>query len=250
MNPESRAVPLSQPGQPNVAPARQMEPVSAPPRRPLHRRWMFWAALLGQAALILFVPVQSSLVHAQGRTVVLQTMPVDPYDVFRGYYVTLGYNISTPEMLKDVPGWKEVEASLTEDQQQRSLFDGNRDLYVVMEAPTGAETTPPTPWRPIRVSRTLPTGLADNQVAIKGRYQNWQIVYDLERYYMPEEQRDDINNRINELGWAPMPPISDPSQPNAPAAPPSRPFVVEAKVGSQGQSVPVGFWLKDAYFKF
>jgi len=39
---------------------------------------------------------------AFGKSVVLQTAPVDPRDIFRGDYVVLRYEIST---LSNIPGW-------------------------------------------------------------------------------------------------------------------------------------------------
>jgi len=43
---------------------------------------------------------------ASGKTVVLQTVPVDPLDIFRGEYVQLSYQIST---LSNIPGQETLE---------------------------------------------------------------------------------------------------------------------------------------------
>jgi uncharacterized membrane-anchored protein len=207
---------------------------------------------MAQAALILLVPVQSALTYATGETVVLQTVPVDPYDVFRGYYVTLSYNISTSQLLEEVPGWQETQLSLEADSNRRSLFSSDRTLYVVLEAPAAdaASTTPPTPWTPVAVSRDRPTQLEANQVALRGRYEYWSIIYDLERYYMPEDRRDEINTKISEIQQAnPVEPNPDPTLAES-SSNTTRPFVVEVKVGGLGQGVPLGFWLQDEYIRF
>jgi uncharacterized membrane-anchored protein len=70
-------------------------------------------------------------------------------------------------------------------------------------------------------------------VAIQGEYINeWQIIYGLETYYMPEDQRVQINNEIAEAQ----------RQPQA--------FVVEIKVDRSGNSVPVSLWVRDRNYKF
>ena len=68
---------------------------------------------LGFALIVLFqVLILVGLVSynevsiATGKTVVLQTVPVDPLDIFRGEYVQLRYSIST---LSKIPGLAELE---------------------------------------------------------------------------------------------------------------------------------------------
>ena len=70
--------------------------------------WRFAVPLLLQTALILAVPAQSAYTYFTGKTVILETRPVDPYDIMRGYYQTLSYKISDKETLKNLPGWEAV----------------------------------------------------------------------------------------------------------------------------------------------
>jgi uncharacterized membrane-anchored protein len=169
---------------------------------------------------------------------VLQTIPVDPYDLFRGYYVTLNYTISNMAELESISGSEEAIAEIQQDfQDQTSTFDQAVDLYVVLEAPANATPHPPTPWVPVAVHRDRPANLPDNQVAVHGVYRYGGITYDLERYYMPEAQRDDINDRIAAVQ----------QQTTADEA---VPFVVEVRVGKQGHAVATGFWLEDTFFHF
>ena len=65
--------------------------------------WRFWAPLLFQTALILAVPAQAVYTQLTGKTVILQTIPVDPYELLRGYSQTLRYDISIQDNLRKLP---------------------------------------------------------------------------------------------------------------------------------------------------
>ena len=158
---------------------------------------------------------------------VLQTAPVDPYDFFRGYYQTLSYNISSADTLRALPGWKEV-AQGAEYLPQGTL------IYVILEKPKDASKSPhPSAWKPIKVSAEYPDNLSNNQIALQGKSTGWNIEYGLERYYMPENQRDQINNTITE------------AQRNN-----QQSFVVEVKINAQGKAIPVSLWVRDRNYKF
>ncbi|NJL01295.1 MAG: GDYXXLXY domain-containing protein [Spirulinaceae cyanobacterium SM2_1_0] len=194
----------------------------SPPRqaRPL---WHFALPLALQTALILALPARNAYTFATGTTVVLQTAPVDPYDFLRGYYQTLGYEISQQDTLAALPGG---EAVFGEDRPYTDHF------YVVLEPPT-SETSPPRPWQPVRISGELPDDLTAGQIALRGEYRDWQITYGLERYYMPESQREAINRDIGDVQR---------SQPEA--------FRVEVKVGGDGVAVPVSLWVQERHYRF
>ncbi|MEO1144842.1 MAG: GDYXXLXY domain-containing protein [Cyanobacteria bacterium J06638_22] len=224
------------PNSPAIAPTAPSP--NATQRRLPHSHWGFWVPLAIQTLLIALAPAQALYTRAVGTPVVLQTIPVDPYDLFRGYYVTLNYNISNVAELGSIPGSEEAIAEIQQAfQDQTSTFDQATDLYVVLEAPANATTNPPTPWVPVAVHRDRPTSLLANQIALHGVYRHGGITYDLERYYMPEAQRADINDRIATVQ----------QQTNADEA---VPFVVEVRVGGQGHAVATGFWLEDTFFHF
>jgi uncharacterized membrane-anchored protein len=69
--------------------------------------------LLFQSLLICSIPFQSVYALLTGTTVVLKTQPVDPYDILRGYYQTLSYDISSFETLRKLPGWNSVSSDRT-----------------------------------------------------------------------------------------------------------------------------------------
>ncbi|MCM1981449.1 GDYXXLXY domain-containing protein [Lyngbya confervoides] len=184
--------------------------------------WRFWLPMLMQAALIIAVPTQSAITYATGTTVTLKTVPVDPYDFLRGYSQTLRYEISNPEVLANLPGGPEI---FQEGYQPTSV-------YVILEAPA-LSSEPPVAWQPKRVSRDRPASLPANQIALRGYSEGWQVVYGLETYYMPEDQRQSINQQISQVQRS-----SDTA------------FVVEIKVDDRGKSVPVSLWVSDRQYRF
>lgn len=67
------------------------------------RRWFLAAAVLQVLIIVGFAAAREATVRF-GTEVVLQTVPVDPRDVFRGDYVVLRYEISSVELCEGAPG--------------------------------------------------------------------------------------------------------------------------------------------------
>ncbi|NJL39440.1 MAG: GDYXXLXY domain-containing protein [Leptolyngbyaceae cyanobacterium RM2_2_4] len=197
--------------------------------------WRFWLPLAAQVALILAVPAQAVYTQVSGRTAILQTVPVDPYDLLRGYYVTLSYDISRRETLQDLPGG-EILVTPDWSTETPSLFESGMPFYVVLQPASTADSASPLPqpWQPVRISGDRPTNLPANQIALQGNYRHGIISYGLEAYYIPEDQRIEINERINQSQQLDG----------------TRAFVVEVKVNAQGQAVPVSLWVGDRNYKF
>jgi uncharacterized membrane-anchored protein len=205
---------------------------SSTPEKPL--LWRFVIPLLIQAGFILAVPAQAVYTLMTGRTAVLQTVPVDPYDLLRGYSVILNYEISLTSNLKELPGWKELVKQHPSSDQQFDLESGT-NLYVILEEQKSTGEVPQA-WKPVRVSGELPSSLNDNQIALKGISSYNSISYGLETYYIPEDQRNDINNDIS---------TARPLKPGQP-----QPIVVEVKVNPQGNAVPLTMWVRDRRYNF
>ncbi|MEL6777684.1 MAG: GDYXXLXY domain-containing protein [Cyanobacteria bacterium J06597_16] len=221
---------------PSLQPAPEMRPL--PNFSPIPA-WRFWAVMLIQSALIVAVPFKSAVTYHTGQTVTLQTVPVDPYDLLRGYSQTLSFDISQEETLRSLPN---AEAVLSEKAT-------NPELYVTLEAPTAADQAAsevPLPWHPVAVSNDFPEGLADNQVALRGRYNGWQIEYGLETYYMPESQRDGINEHIREVQQPAVQLDELPEDAEAIADA----FVVDVKIDRKGNSVPMSLWVDGFEYRF
>lgn len=184
--------------------------------------WRFWAPLAIQLVLLGSVPVQSSYTYFTGTDVTLATAPVDPYDFLRGYYQVLNYQISNVEQLQHLPGGDFFN------------LDTEQAFYLVLEAPKDSEGSPPTPWQPVLVSGTRPQNLPPSQVAIHGiKSPRGNIDYGLEAYYMPEAQREAINQDIAQV------------QQQTPEA-----FVVDVKVDRRGNAVPIRLWVGDRNYQF
>lgn len=189
--------------------------------------WKFWTPLLFQLILILAVPSQAFYTQVTGKTVILQTAPVDPYDFFRGYYQTLSYDISSLDTLKGLPGWKQIAKA------EEYLPLGTL-IYVTLEQPKDStKSQHPSAWKPVKVSAEYPQNLSNNQIVLQGKSTGWSIEYGLERYYMPENQREQINSTITEAQMKDQ-----------------QSFVVEVKVNAQGKAIPVSLWVRDRNYKF
>jgi uncharacterized membrane-anchored protein len=199
--------------------------------RPPLPHWRFWLPLAAQLAIIIGVPAQAIYTYTTGTSVILQTAPVDPYDLLRGYSQTLNYEISQAATLETLPGWDAVVAR-QEDQPNQTLA-----VYITLERPDSPPTdTIPDPWQPVAIAPDFPTALTDNQVVLTGRLSYQWVQYGLERYYMPEDQRDTINTEIMELNreFQNEPP----------------PVVVEVRVARNGTAVPVSLWVSDRQYRF
>jgi uncharacterized membrane-anchored protein len=208
--------------------------------------WRFWAPLLFQTALILAVPAQAVYTQLTGKTVILQTIPVDPYELLRGYSQTLRYDISIQDNLRKLPGWQELPKNPANGKELTFIKSGI-DVYVILQEPkpsaTSASTQLPKAWTPIAISHVSPSQLPANQVALKGLAKYGFIEYGLETYYIPEDQREQINADLRAArsdNPNESPQILQPLEPSQRSL--KAPVVMEIKVSAQGESVPVSLW--------
>lgn len=102
---------------------------------------------------------------ALGKSVVLQTGPVDPRDLFRGDYVMLRYEIST---ISRIPGLKNVD----EGDKVYVHLEQHGDIW---DATQGSTAFHPE-W----------------DVFIAGEVVNYRIQYGIESYFVPEGKGQDI----------------------------------------------------------
>ena len=205
--------------------------------------------MLFQTALILAVPAQAIYTQLTGKTVILQTVPVDPYELLRGYSQTLRYDISSQDTLRKLPGWQALPKQQPNGNKLATLKSGSR-FYVILETPEKAPNPPaskelPPAWKPIAISAALPSRLPANQIALKGLAQNGLILYGLETYYIPEDQREQINAdlRTAQQGNPTQPQLTR-SQAKPTQLQQKPPVVMEIKVNAQGDAVPVSLWAR------
>jgi uncharacterized membrane-anchored protein len=233
--------------------------------------------LLFQALLICSIPFQSVYALLTGTTVVLKTQPVDPYDILRGYYQTLSYDISSFETLSKLPGWTSVSVGSDrteilarneyvdldfkrswhnvingniqygieydklnvqfeygEKHTYPAQIDRNNQVYITLLKTKGANKTELQAWKPVAVSKQLPSNLSGDKIAIRGTSDGNRIIYGLETYYMPENRKDSVNTDIDESRRSKEP----------------RNLFVEVKVDNRGLATPVSLWVGKKEYHF
>ncbi len=204
--------------------------------------WRFGMPLLFQTALILAVPAQAIYTQLTGKTVILQTIPVDPYELLRGYSQTLRYDISNQDSLRKLPGWRELPKQKPPGSKLNFIEPGTRFYVTLAEPVAPPKSELPQAWKPIAVSQKPPVKLTNSQVALIGIAKAGSIQYGLETYYIPEEQREQINSDLRQAKLA----DSTPLQLTLPLANSPQqqtpPVVMEIKVNAQGDAVPIGLW--------
>jgi len=188
----------------------------------------FCLTLLFQTALILSVPAQAIYTHLTGRVIILQTAPLEPYNLLRGYSQTMRYDISSQEELRGLPGWNNLPKQQSEDNTVTLIKPGTH-FYVVLAEPISL-TLPglPPSWEPIAISLERPTNLNNNQVVLRGIAQRGLIDYGLENYNMPAAERNQINDDLQAARQA------NPEQVKQ-----IPPIVMEVKVDAWGNAVPI-----------
>jgi uncharacterized membrane-anchored protein len=184
----------------------------------------FWLAMGAQFAILSTIAAPAIYTLNTGTTVFLQTAPVDPYDLLRGYYQTLNYDIADRAKLEKLPG-----GNIFKDSNSKPKAG---EFFVTLALPS---TAGQRVARPIAVSATRPTNLPTGQIAIRGTVataSSWwrnQISYGIEKFYMPESQKDTVNS---EIGRNP------------------RKLMVEVKIDSDGHPVPVSLWVGTKSYRF
>ncbi len=194
--------------------------------RPIPQR-RFWIALILQLVLIVAIPSQAIYTHLSGKTVILQTVPVDPYDWLRGYSQTLRYDISRLDLLQNLP---------KKDNSAKFDWKPGTNLYVILETPPGnlSVQETPSPWIPVVVSRDRPLNLPSNQIALQGTVSGLSWVdYGIESYYFPENQRQAIQEAINSAVGNDL-----------------QAYVVEVKVDPRGHAILISLWVGDRNYRF
>ena len=142
----------------------------------MNRRTLFFAMAVAVQLLILAaIPAQKIYTRTVGKSVMLKIRPVDPYSMLSGYYVTLNYEISNPSAFT----------------KPNDVYTG-KDVYAILERRNDGA------WHPVSLSEIYPADLRENRIALRGRYNNWGIVYGIEEFYIPEGKRREIEETL----WA------------------------------------------------
>jgi uncharacterized membrane-anchored protein len=185
--------------------------------------------LILQTLLIILPTLPNLYTQSTGRTIILQTIPVDPYDSRRRAWIDLNYDISYTQTLRKLPGWNELVEQFPGSNKQYYPVAEGTNLYVVMQQDKNK-------WKPLRISTQLPTLLPKSQISIRGQYHYDIVNYGIEKYYMSESEREKISEEI--LGGIQT------------RVGQLKPMFIEARIDNQGQAVPVKIQIGDRIYNF
>jgi uncharacterized membrane-anchored protein len=175
----------------------------------------FWLAFLLQIVVLLCIPAQAVYTQLTGRTVRLQTVPIDPYNWLTGYSQTLSYDISRIATLEKLAGLKP------------STVKTGSIIYVILESGKKDQ-----PWKPVNMSLEKPIALPENRIGLRGVVDRGTVLYGLETYYMPENQKDEVNNTITKAQGT------------------KKPAVVEVKIDRAGNGMAIAVEVASRRFEF
>lgn len=136
----------------------------------------FALALAVQMLILLAVPAQKMYTRATGRDILLKVMPVDPYSLLSGYYVTLGYEIN----------------NFTSFPNHEQFNERGANVYAIVERRDDGV------WHPVALANALPSSLPPNQIALRGRNEYGRIQFGIEEFYIPESKRTAIADDLRQ----------------------------------------------------
>ncbi len=155
----------------------------------------FWTLLvvvaLVQSAALLKIVYDRDRLLKSGREITLPTQPLDPRDIFRGDYVTLGYDITSVK-----------KSSTATDPDFNGLERGAAAYVTLTPAPAGG-------WTLAHIGTQYPAVVAPGDVVIKGLVKSlWPSVcagestavlrYGIETYFVPEGMGRALEDQV----WA------------------------------------------------
>lgn len=150
------------------------------------KRWLFAAAVVLQVLLLLGMAARHTYTLQTGRPIRLETVPVDPWEMFRGEYVQLRYKIS--------------ELNSGQVPMAGAPYKRGQQVWVTLR--------PADPyWVAVAVSDQRPS-VGGGEVALQGRVQWWMdeagpatnwpqvsIRYGIEQFFVPEGQGPGLEER-------------------------------------------------------
>jgi uncharacterized membrane-anchored protein len=141
----------------------------ADPRR---KHVLFGIAVLVQLLLLVAVPGQKVEARFTGRTILLKTEPVDPYDILSGYYLTLAYPVArTSAYPEGLPPGVDV---------------GDTVYALLRVGPDGVAET-------LGLRSARPSSLPGDQVFLRGELtERRRIRFGIESFFIPEERRSEM----------------------------------------------------------
>jgi len=141
----------------------------------MRKKYYLILAVILQCAIIAAVPAPKLFARLTGREITIKTAPVDPYDFLSGYHVILNYEISSSDL----------SAGLQPHENQilyNVLVKGEDDI-----------------WHSHSIHTSYPEDVPADAVVMKGKWQGWRrIQYGIEKFFIPEEHRQDIERDLRQ----------------------------------------------------
>jgi uncharacterized membrane-anchored protein len=142
------------------------------------RRTYFIAAVASQIVVLICLAIPPALTLATGRTISVVTVPVDPWDMFRGDYVRMAYEFSRVPTDEKIKAHTKVFVVLKEDANKKWL-----PKSIQIEKPRVAQdeifVAGETESNPVSSERGVV------QIPVK---------YGIEAVYVPEGKGKDLKN--------------------------------------------------------
>ncbi len=145
----------------------------------MNRKTFIIVMLIPMIAILAFIGY-NYYTYSTGKEILLKTAPVDPWDLFRGDYVNLRYEISTINLSR-IP--------------YEGEFVEGADVYAVLSP--GEKF-----WFATRAEKNKPA-LQKNEVCMKGKVMGsgnpLRVEYGIESYFVPEGKGRDIEMNIRDV---------------------------------------------------
>lgn len=125
-----------------------------------------------QISILFFMIASHKTILNNGREIVLTIRPVDPRDFMRGDYVVLAYPALADLRLKNEAKTQDIYVLLRSDQKDNWV-------YIASKA---------TPF----------SELSANEVQLHGQRNGFSYQFGIERFYVPEGQGKEIEQKINQ----------------------------------------------------
>lgn len=136
--------------------------------------WPIWVVVLSQLLILVAIPWQKIQARISGKQVILQTRPVDPYDIMSGYYVTLSYEVERTELKPP---------------------EGGNDGLVFLVLQKNAEGRP---WTPVEI-RLEPGELSTNQAALMAFREGGYLDFPgIKKLFLSEKQSKEVERLMEE----------------------------------------------------
>lgn len=139
----------------------------------------FIVAILVQLVLLGIVISPKITPRLYGKQITLKVQPFDPYDLFSGYYLNLSYPISRREGFQNC---------VLDDPEGR----GYQKVYALLQPGENGV------WTGTTLTDKFPAALPPGAVVLKGGMNYWRILYDIERFYVPEGSRSRIEQDLRD----------------------------------------------------